>query len=137
MMSKYIDKVKLYTDGSCKPNPGNGAIAYIILDDNDNILEQSSKPIGSSTNNKSEYSAIIEGLARCTAHTRGCVECHSDSELVIRQINSSYRIKKQDLLPFFDEVKKREKAFNEVIYIHTRDSNEWIRRVDALSKKCI
>lgn len=61
-MSEYF---KIYTDGGCRPNPGLGGWATIIhqynLDElnNETVL---SGTIQSSTNNRMEMVAVIEGL---------------------------------------------------------------------------
>ena len=84
-MPGYIDNVKLYTDGGCRGNPGPGAIAFRILDENNNELERGSECIGHTTNNRAEYHALIKGLECAAKHTRGIVRCYLDSELVIKQ----------------------------------------------------
>ncbi len=54
------EKVTVYTDGSCDPNPGPGGWAAIILDDGkETILRGSEKE---STNNRMEMTAALEAL---------------------------------------------------------------------------
>ena len=35
---KYIDEIYIYCDGGCKPNPGTMVGAYIILDNEGNVI---------------------------------------------------------------------------------------------------
>jgi ribonuclease HI len=83
-MSNYIATVKLFTDGGCKGNPGAGAIAYRILDENNNELDSNCVCIGETTNNRAEYRALIKGLDGAARYTTGTVYCFLDSKLVIR-----------------------------------------------------
>jgi ribonuclease HI len=72
-MPSYIDKVKLYTDGGCRGNPGPGAIAFRILDEDNHVLENYCDCIGETTNNRAEYHALIKGLESAAKHTRGFI----------------------------------------------------------------
>ena len=49
--------IKIYTDGSCLGNPGNGGWAAIIIDDNKKIQIKGSKK--DTTNNQMELLAPI------------------------------------------------------------------------------
>lgn len=131
-MPRYIDKVKLYTDGGCRGNPGPGAIAYRILDENDNELECGSECIGHTTNNRAEYHALIKGLDCSAKHTRGAVNCYLDSELVIKQVTGPYRLKNDELRALYYKVKEKESPFDRVTYQHLKRTNPFIKQVDAL-----
>ena len=52
--------IKIYTDGSCLGNPGNGGWAAIIIDDNKKIQIKGSKK--DTTNNQMELLAPINAL---------------------------------------------------------------------------
>ena len=67
------DRIKLFTDGGCRGNPGPGAIGFIITDENNNVLDEFAECIGEATNNRAEYSALIRGLDCAARHTRGTV----------------------------------------------------------------
>lgn len=136
-MPNFIDSVKLYTDGGCRGNPGPGAIGYIILDENNNELESHSECVGETTNNRAEYLALIKGLDCVAGHTRGTVYCFLDSQLVIHQMTGFWRLKKVELRSLFQEVKNKERAFNDVRYQHLRNTNPKIKRVDRLVKQAL
>lgn len=106
-MSGYINKVKLYTDGGCRHNPGPEAMAYRILDENDIDLDSGCESIGETTNNRAEYCALIKGLECAVKHTREVVNCYLDSELVNKQAtggSGGFRIRTPGLLPLVKEV---------------------------------
>ena len=52
--------IKIYTDGSCLGNPGNGGWAAIIIDDKKKIQIKGSKK--DTTNNQMELLATIKAL---------------------------------------------------------------------------
>ena len=55
-----VERIEIYTDGSCDPNPGPGGWAAIILDGKDKrILKGYSSE---STNNRMELTAALEAL---------------------------------------------------------------------------
>lgn len=59
-VDKKIEKVIVYTDGSCEPNPGPGGWAALILEDGrETILKGFEKE---STNNRMEMTAALEAL---------------------------------------------------------------------------
>lgn len=71
--------VVLTTDGSCKPNPGRGAWAYILK--YGNAYKEGSGRAENTTNNRMEITAVIEGLR---AIKRPCrVIVRTDSKITI------------------------------------------------------
>lgn len=131
-MPKFIDEVKLFTDGGCRGNPGPGAIGVLILDGDNNELFTFAECIGNATNNRAEYRALIKGLDLCAKYTRRRVVCHSDSELLINQMNGVYRLNNDELRALWHKVKDVERAFEEVVYQHFRRTNQFIKKADRL-----
>ena len=84
------NKIFLYTDGG--GNPGSAAIGIIVCDENKNILHEYKECIGEATNNTAEYIALRKGLEIVAGICRNEICCFSDSELLVRQLNGSYRI---------------------------------------------
>jgi ribonuclease HI len=69
--------VQLFTDGSCRGNPGPGGWAYILRHPATGTEKEASGGEADSTNNRMELQAIIEGLAVLTTRTE--VEIITDS----------------------------------------------------------
>jgi ribonuclease HI len=134
-MPNFIERIKLYTDGGCRGNPGPGAIAFRILDTTGTELECSADIIGETTNNRAEYYALIWGLECAAKYTRRRVDCFLDSELVVKQVTGSYRLKNKELRSLFYELKKKETAFEQVTYQRLPRENPLIKKVDALISK--
>jgi ribonuclease HI len=96
----------IYTDGASLGNPGLAAIGAVIKDEQGNLIARISQPIGQATNNQAEYRAIIAALEKAISLGAGQVGLNSDSELVVKQINGSYRVKKPSLKPLYQKVKQ-------------------------------
>ena len=101
-----IKRLVIFTDGAAAPNPGPAAIGAIIKDEQGKLLARISQRIGRATNNQAEYRAIIAALEKAVSLGAKHVEVNSDSELVVKQINGKYRVKKATLKPLYQEVKR-------------------------------
>ena len=100
-----------FTDGAARGNPGDGGIGVVLKDESGTVLAKEKKYLGKVTNNVAEYTALIECLRRVNALFDGAhgVSCsklvlHSDSELMVRQLNGEYKVKNRTLKKLFDEV---------------------------------
>lgn len=99
-------RVIIFTDGAAEPNPGPAAIGATINDEQGRLIASISQPIGRATNNQAEYRAIIAALEKTIKLGAKQVDMRSDSELVVRQINGQYRVKKASLKPLYQQVKQ-------------------------------
>ncbi len=93
-------------DGASRGNPGPASIGVTLKDEKNRILAEISEKIGNTTNNQAEYQAIIAGLKKALSLGATEVEVKSDSELVVRQILGVYRVKKEELKPLHQEVRR-------------------------------
>ena len=101
-----VDTVVICTDGASVGNPGPASIGATIKDKQGRFITSISQRIGTTTNNQAEYRAVIAALEKAISLGAVYVEVNSDSELVVRQINGSYRVKKASLRPLYQRVKK-------------------------------
>ncbi len=101
-----IKRVVIFTDGTAEPNPGPAAIGATIKDEQGKLITSISQPIGQATNNQAEYRAIIAALENAISLGASQVDIHSDSELVVRQIDGRYRVKNAALKPLYQRVKQ-------------------------------
>jgi len=125
------ETLSVFTDGASRGNPGPAAAAFVILQD-DCVLYDESFYLGIQTNNQAEYQAIIKALQRVMKYTKGNVIVHSDSELVVKQINGDYRVNKPHLKAFCNEVFEIKDEFTNVKFIHVPRKHLWIKHVDKL-----
>ncbi len=130
-----IKRLVIFTDGAAAPNPGPAAIGAIIKDEQGKLLARISQRIGRATNNQAEYRAIIAALEKAISLGAKHVEVNSDSELVVKQINGKYRVKKATLKPLYQEVKKLQSRLEGFTITHIpRQQN---READKLANKLL
>jgi ribonuclease HI len=94
----------LHCDGAARGNPGPAAIgAVLFAPGRVEPVAAVSERIGRATNNEAEYRALIAGLR--AALEAGVVRLlvRLDSELLVRQMDGSYRVKAPGLKPLHRE----------------------------------
>jgi len=98
-----LSKIKIFTDGASRGNPGEAGIGVIIYDENDFIIKSCKEYLGEATNNQAEYKALIKSLEMIkkimeTGEKKfDEAEFYSDSELMINQITFDYQVKEPEL----------------------------------------
>ena len=100
----------VYADGSCLGNPGPGGWGVVVRDPDGHVTELNGHA-PSTTNNRMELMAAIEGLR---ATERGAVvTLRSDSQYVVNSMTLHWkRNKNQDLWELLDaETKSRRREF--------------------------
>ncbi|MFW6120787.1 MAG: ribonuclease HI family protein [Petrotogales bacterium] len=130
-------KIYLYTDGGSRGNPGSAAIGIVVCDENKNIIHKHKECIGEATNNTAEYIALLKGLEMAAGISRNEICCFSDSELLVKQLNGSYRIKANHLRDIYYDIKIREGPFKDVKYNHVKRNNKFIQKCDELVNKAL
>jgi len=125
-------KLKTYTDGGARGNPGPAAIGILVCDEQGEILAEHCETIGEATNNVAEYRALIEGMKRAQELGANELECYLDSELVVKQLCGEYKLKSYNMQKLFDEVRKAESGFKNIAYRHLRREVDSMRRADQL-----
>jgi ribonuclease HI len=126
-------KLKIFTDGGARGNPGPGGIGVVIKYD-DKVLEFS-KFIGNSTNNQAEYKAVILALEEAKKIKAKEIDFYLDSELVVNQLNKKYKIKNQDLSLLFIQIWNLSSNFNKITYTHIK--REQNKEADKLVNKAL
>ena len=130
-----MKRVVIYADGASRGNPGPAAIGVTIKDKRGKLITFISQCIGRATNNQAEYRAIIAALEEATRLGVKQVDIKMDSELVVKQINGEYRVKKATLKPLYQQVKQlqsRLKTFT-ITYIPRQQNTE----ADNLANKAL
>jgi ribonuclease HI len=90
-----------YTDGASRGNPGESGIGVILKDEKGTILFSGGGYIGKTTNNAAEYQALIACLKKVASLPCKKLIIHSDSELMVRQVLGTYRVKDKKLQEYF------------------------------------
>jgi ribonuclease HI len=95
----------VYADGASRGNPGPSAIGAAIFDDKNRERHRISEAIGRATNNEAEYRAALAGVEAALALGVRHVELRMDSELVVRQLDSRYKVRNPVLKRLFARMK--------------------------------
>ena len=124
--------LRIFTDGACRGNPGHSAIAFIILNEKNQVYKEHSEYAGVGTNNQAEYNALISALK--TAKEFGIdIQCYSDSNLLVNQMNGQWRIKHPNMKPLWRKAVELKTKFRKVSFTHVPRTNTYIQRVDELA----
>ena len=135
--------IKIYTDGSCLKNPGNGGWAAII--NIDNQIKKISGSVKDTTNNKMELMAPIKALQE--VKEKKPIEIYTDSQYVklgitdwihkwIKnnwQTSNKEPVKNKDLwMELYDLTKSHEIKW---IWVKAHAGNKLNEEVDLLAKQ--
>ncbi|MCX6012072.1 MAG: ribonuclease HI family protein [Chloroflexi bacterium] len=101
----------IYTDGGSMPNPGPAGIG-VVIKNGDLTVKTISNYIGNATNNQAEYLALIAGLEEARNLGAKLISIRLDSELIVRQIQGSYRVRDLKLAPLYFRVKQLLQSFD-------------------------
>ena len=135
--------IKIYTDGSCIENPGNGGWAAIIFMNNEKIAITGNKK--NTTNNQMELMAAIEALKKIPTGQK--VQVYTDSKYVKLGItewiekwsqnnwktSSKQKVKNLELWTKLNEISKKHKI--EWFWVKGHAGDPINEEVDTLAKK--
>jgi ribonuclease HI len=119
----------MYSDGGARSNPGPAAVGFVIYDQNDREIFKGSKYLGVATNNTAEYMALYFGVLKLKSLNCTKVDLYLDSELVVKQMQGKYQVKKQDLGKIKDKIVE---ALNGIEWSITHVRREKNKVADAL-----
>ncbi len=128
-------RLKIYTDGGARNNPGPAAIGVIIKNEQNQILKKISKYLGVTTNNQAEYYAVIEALKVALGFKVEIINIYLDSQLVAEQLNRKFKIKDKDLATLFVQIWNLSLKFKKVTFNYIpREQN---KEADKLVNQCL
>lgn len=125
-------RIEIYTDGAARGNPGESASGYSIYS-GDRLIGEDVWYNGRRTNNFAEYTAVINALKWCLGNVdagTADVTVHSDSQLVVNQMNGSYKVKSTDMRGLNSELKRLCGGFRRVSFRSVPRSDGLIAKVD-------
>ena len=120
-----------YVDGAARGNPGPAGIGIFIADGDGTVLKEIGEPLGRTTNNVAEYTALIRALEEARALGGATIKIFTDSELMAHQLNGRYKVKAAHLLPLHQRACRLLALFDQASVTHVR--RELNKRADALS----
>ncbi|MDD5489756.1 MAG: ribonuclease HI family protein [Candidatus Moranbacteria bacterium] len=133
-----MSKVKIFTDGAARGNPGPSAVGIVI--ETGEGKKTYREFIGYATNNEAEYKALIFALQKVKlifgkAKSKSLtLDCFLDSELVVKQLNHEYKVLEENIQKFFLLIWNLSIDFKEVKYSHVpRSKNSEADRLANLA----
>jgi ribonuclease HI len=99
MATQRSTGVVMHIDGASRGNPGPAAYAVVVKAADGAPLAGISKFLGRATNNVAEYEGLLAALGYALRHHQFRLRVVSDSELLVRQVQGSYKVKSPDLKP--------------------------------------
>jgi ribonuclease HI len=128
------DTATMHIDGASRGNPGKAAYAVVLARPGLPVIEEADT-IGTASNNVAEYTALVEGLTLAAELGVKKLHIHSDSELMVKQMNGEYKVKNEDLRGLYEEACRLRKQFEKVTITHVR--REQNKRADAIGNEAL
>jgi ribonuclease HI len=128
--------ITAHTDGASRGNPGESGIGVVMRNHQGEVLYSGGGYIGTTTNNVAEYRALLFCLTKALEMDCSALVVHSDSELMVRQMNGKYRVKDANLRILFAEAKRLIESANFSFSIRHID-RERNREADLLANSGI
>ena len=98
-------KWELFVDGASRGNPGAGGAGIYLRHGLESVVKRGYF-LGKKTNNEAEYLAMLIGLCVFKKYSSSSiVHIYSDSQLLIKQLNGEYRVRKPELQKLHQLVK--------------------------------
>lgn len=114
----------MHVDGAARGNPGPAGIGGVVTDETGGELLSISEYIGETTNNIAEYTALVFILQSLSKFRASELKIFSDSELLVNQMNGTYKVKNQNLKVYFGWAKALLRPYDKVEVVHvTREQN--------------
>jgi len=127
--------VTIYSDGGSRGNPGPSASAYVILDNQNQAIAEGGVYLGITTNNQAEYQAVYQALKKALELGLETIDFRLDSNLVVNQLNGTYKIKNRDLWPIYQDIKELIPHFKKISFTHV--AREFNHVADGLVNKIL
>ena len=96
-----------HCDGGARGNPGPSGYGVEITDAQGKVLAELSEFLGIRTNNFAEYAGLLASLQYALDDGHRELRVISDSLLMVKQIQGAYKVKSPDLIPLWQEAKRR------------------------------
>lgn len=93
-----------HTDGASRGNPGKSGIGIVMKDEQGQVIRSIGGYIGNATNNIAEYVALLTCLKKAMEIDCTRLIVHSDSQLLVRQMQGLYRVRDSKLKNYHKRV---------------------------------
>ena len=134
-MKEGEETLDIHIDGASRGNPGEASFGIHVTDRRGKERAALYGYLGQASNNVAEYQALIHALRWALDQAAPRVRVFSDSELVVRQIGGSYRVKHPAMIPLHREALALMRRFENVRISHVR--RELNKDADRLANRAL
>lgn len=127
----YVD---IFVDGACRGNPGPAGLGVVFPIE---LHTNCYRYIGEGTNNVAEYNAVIDALLISRNLGLEKLVVHSDSQLVIKQLNAEWAVRNPELFKLWIRVYEIREYFTNVIFIQEKRKHPIIQKADKLANMAL
>jgi beta-lactamase class A len=128
-------KLSIYVDGASRGNPGPAALGVVAQDGRGRVVSEIAEYLGETTNNVAEYRALLRALEEARARGADELEIFADSDLLVRQVRGTYRVKSPHLIPLHQQAAAALRGFKRWRVAHVpREKNA---AADALANRAL
>lgn len=124
---------RAWIDGAARGNPGEAGFGVHL--ELDGTTEEILGFLGRTTNNVAEYAALLAVLTYARRRGIERLQVHSDSQLLVRQLEGRYKVKAPHLIPMFLKVLQLKRRIPELSVHHVR--REQNQDADRLANRAI
>ena len=107
-----------FADGACHSTRNLSSVAWVIYDPHGKLIDFQGVCLGRTTNNVTEYCAVIELLAEAINLGIRALVVNLDSQLVVHQLNGQYSVRDHHILRLYLRVRLLERNFDFITYQH-------------------
>ncbi len=125
----------VYSDGGSRGNPGPSAAGFVIVNNQQELVEQGGEYLGITTNSVAEYHGVRLGLERALELGLKRIDFRVDSMLVVNQMNGVYTIKNRELWPIHERIRQLVRQFEVVKFSHVK--REFNQLADGMVNKTL
>lgn len=128
-----MSSADVWIDGASRGNPGAAGFGVFIEQGRDS--EELMGFLGTTTNNVAEYAGLLAALSWARENDIDQLKIHSNSPLLVRQIEGGYKVKEPNLEPLLLQAQRLTQGIASVAVEHVlRESNT---RADELANRAI
>jgi ribonuclease HI len=127
-------RAHVYFDGASRGNPGPAAVGWAVVT-SDGIVADGGERIGTTTNNRAEYEALLRALEAVRDLGFDEIDVRGDSELIVKQVRGEWDTNDPDLREYRVRARELLTGFDRWSLQHVpRDAN---RRADELANEAL
>ncbi len=124
-----------HIDGGARGNPGPAGYGVVIEDQAGRPVARLSRYLGHRTNNYAEYMGLLAALEYACQHGAKGLKVISDSELLVRQVNGQYKVRRPQLKELHAQARSLIQRLDWFAIEHVlRDKN---KEADALANRAM